>query len=262
MATYVDLAQVRMWFDEDGGGDGTTTLLLHGGLANAETWGMQREALAAGRRVLLPEQRGHGHTADVGDIDYELMSKDTIEFIEAVPGGPVDLVGWSDGGNIGLHVALQRPDLVRKLVVIGSNFHYEGVLPALVEGMGGDENEDEPDMLRDMYRAVSPDGPDHWSVLKAKVVHLWKTAPTLTEADLATIEQPVLVIVGDDDAIYTHHTIAMYDALPQGQLAIVPGSSHLVPVEKPDAVNRLIIDFLDDGAVVSMFPIRRAGAVT
>jgi pimeloyl-ACP methyl ester carboxylesterase len=250
-----------MWFDEDGGG-GTTTLLLHGGLATADTWGMQREALAAGRRLLLPEQRGHGHTADVGAIDYELMTADTVEFIETVAGGPVDLVGWSDGGNIGLHVALRRPDLVRKLVVIGSNFHYSGAHPALVEGTGHEENEDEPDMLRDLYRAASPDGPDHWPVLKAKVVQMWKTAPTLTEADLATIDRPVLVLVGDDDAVYLHHTIAMYEALPQGQLAIVPGSSHLVPVERPEFVNRLIVDFLDDGAVVSLFPIRRAEAAT
>jgi pimeloyl-ACP methyl ester carboxylesterase len=261
MATYVDLGTVRMWFDEQGGGGGTTAVLLHGGLCTADTWMMQLEALGAGRRLLLPEQRGHGRTADVGDVSYELMTADTVAFIEAAAaGGPVDLVGWSDGANIGLHVALRRPDLVRKLVAIGSNFHHEGTIPAFLEGTTGDEEEG-ADMLRDLYQAVSPDGPEHWPVVKAKLLDMWRTSPTLTEAELATIDRPVLVLVGDDDAVFLRHTVALYEALPQGQLAIVPGTSHLVPIEKPDLVNRLIVDFLDDGAVVSMLPLRRAGAV-
>ena len=113
-------------------------------------------------------------------------------------------------------------------------------------------------MIRDMYEAVSPDGPDHWPVIKAKLLDMWRTSPTLTEAELATIDRPVLVLVGDDDAVFLHHTVALYEALPQGQLAVVPGTSHLVPIEKPDLVNRLIVEFLDDGAVVSMLPMRRA----
>jgi pimeloyl-ACP methyl ester carboxylesterase len=259
MGTYVELGSVRMWFDEQGGGPGTTAVLLHGGMATADTWGMQVGALGAGRRLLLPEQRGHGHTADVGEVSYELMSADTVAFLEATARGPVDLVGWSDGGNVALHVALRRPDLVRKLVTIGSNFHHDGTIPALLEEMG-DEQEG-GDMLRDLYEAASPDGPDHWPVIKAKLLEMWRTGPTLTEADLATIDRPALVLVGDDDAVFLRHTVALYEALPQGQLAIVPGTSHLVPIEKPDLVNRLLVDFLDDGAVVSMLPMRRAGAL-
>ena len=255
MAKHVDLGAVRMWFDEQGGGAGTATVLLHGGMCTADTWGMQVEALGAGRPLLLPEQRGHGPTADVGEVSYEVMAADTAAFIEAVANGPVDLVGWSDGGNLGLLLARTRPDLVRKLVVIGSNFHHEGTVPALIEGMAEEQGSD---MLREAYQAVSPDGPDHWPVIKAKLLEMWRTGPTMTEADLATIDRPVLVLVGDDDAVFLRHTVAMYEALPQGQLAIVPGTSHLVPIEKPDLVNRLIVDFLDDGAVVAMLPMRRA----
>jgi pimeloyl-ACP methyl ester carboxylesterase len=259
MGTYVDVGSVQMWFDEQGGGGGTPAVLLHGGMCTADTWSMQVEALGAGRRLLLPEQRGHGHTADAGEVSYDLMAADTVAFLEAVAGGPVDLVGWSDGGNVGLHVALRRPDLVRKLVVIGSNFHHEGVIPALLEGMSSED--EDADMLRDLYQAASPDGPEHWPVIKAKLLEMWRTGPTLTTADLATIDRPVLVLVGDDDAVFLRHTVALYEALPQGQLAIVPGTSHLVPLEKPDLVNRLLVDFLDDGAVVSILPMRRAGAV-
>lgn len=255
MAGYVDVGAVQMWFDERRGGEGTTTVLLHGGMCTADTWVMQLDAIAAGRRVLLPEQRGHGHTADVGEVSYELMAADTIAFLESVAGGPVDLVGWSDGGDIGLLVSLERPDLVRKLVVIGANFHHEGTRPELLDGAAED---DEGSMLRTGYEAVSPDGPEHWPVIKAKLLDMWRTGPTLTTDDLARIDVPTLVLVGDDDAIHLAHTVALYESLPQGQLAVVPGTSHLVPIEKPDLVNQLVVDFLDDGAVVSMLPMRRA----
>jgi len=113
-----------------------------------------------------------------------------------------------------------------------------------------------------MYVALSPDGPDHWPEIKAKLLRMWRSSPTLTTADLRRIEVPTLVLVGDDDAVAIGHTIALYEALPAGQLAVVPGSSHLVPIEKPDVVNRLLVDFLDDGAVTSMIPLRRSAAPT
>jgi pimeloyl-ACP methyl ester carboxylesterase len=137
---------------------------------------------------------------------------------------------------------------------MGSNFHHEGVVPKLLEGMEGDDS-----MLRAPYEAVSPDGPEHWPVITEKLVALWRVAPTLTVDDLARIPVPVLVLVGDDDAVFLSHTVAMYEALPQGQLAVIPGTSHLVPIEKPALVNQLVLDFLDDGAVVSMIPMRRSG---
>ncbi len=256
MGDHLDLGAVRMWFDERGGGDGVTTVLLHGGTANADTWMMQVDALAAGRRVLLPEQRGHGRTADPGETSYELMAADTIAFLEAQAGEPADLVGWSDGGVIALLVTLARPDLVRKVVTIGSNFHHEGNILEFLEGMrDADEGEN---ILRDMYATMSPDGPEHWPVITGRLQQMWRTSPTLTTDDLASIDVPVLVMVGDDDAIRPEHTQALYEALPQGQLAVIPGSSHLVPIEKPALVNQLILDFLDDGAIVSMVPIRRS----
>lgn len=257
MGDYLELGDVRMWFDERGTGDGPPVALLHGGMCTADTWMMQVDAVADRRRVLLPEQRGHGHTADVGEVSYPVMTADTIAFLEAVAGGPADLVGWSDGGNIALHVALERPDLVRKVVTIGSNFHHDGTLPQFFEGVeqAGDDGEN---MLRDMYDAVSPDGLDHWPVLQAKVLAMWRTGPILTVEDLRRIHAPTLVLVGDDDALHLSHTVELYESLPQGQLAVVPGSSHLVPIEKPALVNQLIVDFLDDGSVVSLLPMRRA----
>ena len=257
MGAYLEIPTgVRLWYEDEGAGDGPPAVLLHGGMVNADTWAMQVPALSGSRRVVRPEQRGHGRTADPGDITYELMAQDTVAFIDQLVGGPVDLVGWSDGGVVALHVALARPDLVRKLVVMGTNFHHDGTLPEFLAGAESDDD----DMARGMYEPLSPDGPEHWPEFKAKLLRMWQTSPTLTVADLARIAAPALVLVGDDDAVSMAHTVALYQALPAGQLAVVPGASHLVPIEKPDLVNQLVRDFLDDGSVVSIIPMRRAAS--
>jgi len=85
------------------------------------------------------------------------------------------------------------------------------------------------------------------------------TEPTLTTDDLALIAMPALVLVGDDDMIEPAHTQALYESLPNGQLAVVPGASHVVPYEKPALVAQLVAEFLASGGeVATMMPVRRA----
>src|SRR2546423_7166139 len=111
MGEYVTINGLKTWFDEDGTGD--PLVLLHGGMCTNETWGAQTSAFAERFRVLAPERRGHGHTADVeGPLTYADMAADTIGFLDEVVGGASHLVGWSDGGIVGLLVAAARPDLV------------------------------------------------------------------------------------------------------------------------------------------------------
>src|SRR3954454_13047340 len=110
MGQYVDINGVNTWYDEVGSGE--PLILLHGGLCTNETWGSQMPTLAEHFRVLAPERRGHGHTADVeGPLNYTAMATDTIGFLDNVVGGPACLVGWSDGAIVGLLVAQERPDL-------------------------------------------------------------------------------------------------------------------------------------------------------
>ena len=132
MGKYVEIDGVNTWYDEEGRGE--PLVLLHGGLCTNETWGAQTPAFAERFRVFAPERRGHGHTGDVeGPLTYAAMTTDTIGFLDKVMEGPSHLVGWSDGGIMGLMVAIERPDLVRKLVVIGSNYDTAGVVPEAVE---------------------------------------------------------------------------------------------------------------------------------
>lgn len=179
-------------------------------------------------RVLAPERRGHGHTPDVdGPFSYDDMAADTIRFLEAVVAGPAHLVGWSDGGIIGLIVAMRRPDLVRKLVAISANFDTSGVPEEILSHfLSMQPDSEDLAMLRSMYEAASPDGPDHWPVVFAKFIEMASREPHIP--------------------------------IPNAELVIVPGTSHFLTMEKPDVVNRLILDFIQKDPSPTMMPIRRA----
>ena len=259
MGEYVELPGVRTWYEVEGQGD--PVLLLHGGFVTNETWGAQRADFAADHRTFLPERRAHGHTPDVeGRLSYYDMASDTIDFLTSVVESPAHLVGWSDGGIVALLVAIERPDLVRKIVVTGANFKPVpeiGMAEALDEL---DADAPEMEMFRAMYEAASPDGAEHWPVVVGKMVEMSRTEPDIPMEDLGRIGSPTLVVVGDDDFVPLEHTIELYRAITNSELAVVPGTSHAHFMEKPSLVNRIVLDFLDNDPVPTMMPIRRATA--
>lgn len=263
------------WYTVQGAG-AETVLLLHGGLSNSDalldTIG---GPLGEHRRVAAFDRRGHGRTADTpAEFHYESMVDETIAVIEHL-GGPVHVVGWSDGGIVGLLLALRRPELVERLVAIGTNFHWN-VLPDLAgpasdgdgtpaggDGDRGDGPADDPIVafMAAAYAERSPDGPDHFAVVAAKGFHLFGIEPELTVDDLANVSVPVLVMVGDDDLVPLSHTADFFAGLPEAQLAVVPGASHALPMEHPEEVVGLIERFLGSAVPpVTMMPVRRSGA--
>jgi pimeloyl-ACP methyl ester carboxylesterase len=256
---YVELPGVRTWYEVEGQGE--PVVLLHGGFCTNETWGQQRADFAANHRTFLPERRAHGHTPDVeGPLSYHDMAQDTIDFLASVVGGPAHLVGWSDGGIVALLVAIERPELVRKIVVTGANFK-----PAPQIGpteMLDELTADAPgmEMFRSMYEAASPDGAEHWPVVVGKMAEMLRTEPDIPIEDLGSISAPTLVLVGDDDFVSLEHTIELYRAIPNSELAVVPGTSHAHFMEKPSLINRIVLDFLDNDPVPTMVPVRRAAA--
>lgn len=260
MGEYVDLPGVKTWYEVEG--DGEALLLLHGGLCTNETWEAQRAAFTSTFKVFFPERRAHGHTPDVdGPLTYQDMAADTIDFLDQVVGGPAHLVGWSDGGIVALLVAIARPDLTRKVVAVGANFlpaPQASVVPDMLDHLSADDPA--LGMFRSMYEASSPDGAEHWSVVVDKATTMFRTQPTITTSDLAKITAPTLIVASDDDVVTLEHTIALYRAVPDSQLAIMPGTSHALLMEKPDLANRVILDFVQNDPIPTMIPIRRAPA--
>jgi pimeloyl-ACP methyl ester carboxylesterase len=250
--TYLDVDGVRTWYAEQG--TGQPMLLMHGALTDSSEFGATAPALAGRFRVVMPERRGHGHTPDVaGPISYDVMAQDTIAFIAALGLGRVHLAGHSDGANVAMLVALARPDLVDRMVLISGNFHHDGLLGSLdADELGANE------FLAAAYGEVSPDGPGHFPEMVAKIGRMIASEPTLTTQDLARIPARTLVMAGDDDEIRAEHTLALYRAIPDAELAIVPGTSHALIMEKPALCNQIMIDFLTTEPVPTFMPVRRA----
>ncbi len=254
MSQYVEVGGIRTWYEELG--EGEPVVLLHPGGAgvDARAWGPNLPALAERFRVLTPERRAHGRTPDVdGAITFELMADDTIAFLDAVVGEPAHLVGCSDGAIVALLVALRRPDLIRKLVFVAGVFHRDGWEPGVI-----DPANTPPAFLERLYGELSPDGPEHYQVVVAKVAKMHLEGPTLAAVDLNRISSRTLVMIGDDDEVRLEHAIELYRSLPESELAIIPGTSHGLLVEKPTLCNTLIMDFLTTDPMQTMAPIRRA----
>ena len=242
---YVDAGGLNTYYEVNGAGD--PLLLLHGGFCPAETFDGLTPGLAEAYRVYLPERRGHGRTPDVdGPITYEIMAQDTIAFMDALDIRDAHVVGYSDGAVVGLHVALQRPYFVSKLVLIGQALNHDD-LPAQVQEIlrEGMTPEILPPFLRELYASVSPDGPEHFDVVFEKLKATWETAPSFELSELEHLSVPTLFMLGDGDMVTVEHAGAVQRAIPDAQLAVVPGASHGLPMEKPELVSRLVVDFLD-----------------
>ena len=254
MEHHVELGGVRTWYATHGAGD--PLVALHPGLVDARAFGPNLEVWAGRFQVFTPERRGHGHTPDVeGPLSFEQMAADTVAFIEAVVGRPTRLLGVSDGAIVALLTAVRRPDLVTRLVVVAGPAHHQGWLPEAI-----DPANETPVFMHEAYGEVSPDGIGHYSVVLEKMAETHLVEPTLTPADLGRVGCRTLVMLGDDDEVRLEHAIEMYRSLPDAELAIVPGTSHGLLVEKPELCDRIILEFLEQDPVATVAPIRRRKA--
>ncbi|MEV6243953.1 alpha/beta hydrolase [Lentzea sp. NPDC051838] len=159
------------------------------------------------------------HRVDQATQDHMEMAEQTVAFLETT--GPAHLLGCSDGATIALLTAHLRPDLVHKLIVVCGVFHHDGWDPA------------------------------------TELTPMHHRSPSLTAQDLSTLPTRTLIMIGDDDEVTLEHATAMFRALENAELAVVPGTSHGLLHEKPGLCNAMIVDFLTNEPVETYAPIRR-----
>jgi pimeloyl-ACP methyl ester carboxylesterase len=221
--------------------EGEAVLLLHGGLSKTSSWDyLVVPPLEDEFHVFAYDRTGHGFTGDQkGSLHFEFQAQEAIAYLDDVVKEPAHLIGYSDGGIIALLVAIARPDLVKSIVAIGANFHYSAPLSDFEEAFVSEEDQAE-------YNLISPDAPGTLLEKIIRMNQIWKTEPDISVDDITSIQCPVLVMAGDDDVIKHDHTIALFEALPLGQLAIIPGTSHGLIKEKPALAMAVIMQFLED----------------
>ena len=241
MAQYLNVAGHQLYCYE-WENNGEAVVMLHGGLSQTSHWDSQvLPAIEDDFHPFAYDRTAHGFSGDrEGSLHFDYQTNEAISYLENIVKGPAHLIGYSDGGIIALMVALRRPELVKSIITLGANFHHNGTLPLPdFDGLVSPEDQEE-------YERTSPDAP-HTLVEKiTRMMKIWRSEPNLTSSDLAKIQCPVLVMAGDDDVIAHSHTIELFENIPLGQLAIIPGTSHQLIKEKPAIAQLLMREFLED----------------
>lgn len=235
--------------------NGEPVILLHGGLSHTAKW--ERKILPAVATTHEPfayDRTAHGYTkVRAGYMHFDFQVKELVAFIKTVVKKPVHIIGWSDGGNIGLLAAIKYPKLVKSLVGIGMNYTYDTELSFDLNNV---EVSDEEIAI---FKKMTGQEPKLLLEIKKKAFKVWATEPKLRLANLKKIKCPVLVVAADDEPFASKMTFQMYEAIPNGRLAIIPGTSHNLVGEKPKLLHAVIKDFYKSlDFPITKMPNRRA----
>lgn len=238
---YADANGVRYYYEIHGKGE--PLLLLHGGLGSIDMFGPALPALAKNRRVIAVDLHGHGRTA-LGERPISLpdIGNDMAVVLKQIGVGQVDVLGYSLGGGVGFRLAVQHPQMVRRLAMVSAGYAQDGFYPEMLPqqaavGAGMAEMMKETPMYKS-YVAVAPKPEDFPRLLDA-MGELMRRPYNWAE-DVKTLKMPVMLVYGDSDMIRLDHVVEFYNLLGGGlkdagwqrehmsptRLAILPNLTH------------------------------------
>jgi pimeloyl-ACP methyl ester carboxylesterase len=244
-STHVELGDITMYFEALGAGE--PLILLHGGFGSADVWANQIPVFSEHYYVITPDNRGQGRTTDSDEpISYHLMSEDTIRLMDYLGINSAYIVGWSDGGSIGLDLAIHHPERVKALVAFGATINPDGNQEAFLENIRTLTVSDLKLWLGSKYLNMMPD-PERLPLIFEKIRTMWFTEPNFTAVQLAAITAPTLIMDGEnDDVIRPDHAKVIADGIPGSELLILTNTGHYTPIERPEYWNKAVLDFLRD----------------
>jgi len=245
---YIDIGDIQIYHAMFGTGD--PVILLHGGMTDHSSWFFQIKELAKHFWVITPDTRAHGRTTDSDDpLSYQLFASDVTQLMERLGIKRASFIGWSDGGCTSLVLALKYPELVNKLILIGTPYQTSNFYPEIFESFSNVDPNDIPKDFKFIKRAYEKVAlnPENWPILIEKEMDLAKREPNFTLDQLKTIECPSLIIDGENEHLYPIKVIQdMTEAIPDARLELIPNGNHLVLMEQSKMVNKLIVDFLNN----------------
>ena len=248
----VDLGTHRLAYADIGSGE--PILFMHGGLMDHQSWGNQLP-LAGDFRLILPDTRGHGLSggADL-PATYAAFAEDVIGLMDSLGLAHATLVGFSDGGCSALHAAIDHPDRVDGLVLIGTPYSLASYNDGVVEHFRAMRQEGFEASARPLVREVVRKMRAHmseaeWDAYWQRIIKgLWLSEPNFPLADLAAISAPTLILHGEHErSVSLQCSQDMAATIPDCRLVVVPGAAHSAAQDEPAFVNEAIRRFL--GAV-------------
>ena len=217
-------------------GEGEPLLMIHGNGASIASFAFQIDHFKSKYKVIAMDSREQGKSGSSDTrMTYEVMTDDLAALLDHLGVGPVDVLGWSDGGIEALLLGIRHPDKVKKLAAMAANLNPS--LQAVYPETDG--------MVKSITATLTPEAlatPDGKKL--SKLVDLMANQPNIDPKQLAKITAPTLVLSGDQDLIRLDHTVAIFNALPNAELAVFPNSTHAVPIDDPDLFNATVEQFL------------------
>ncbi len=231
---FADINNIKLYYETYGSGQ--PILMIHGNGGNIASMSDQIKFFSPNHRVIIADSRGHGKSEiGTGKLTYEQMSEDFNSLLDQLNIKSVYILGWSDGGIIGLLLAINHPDKVTKLAIMGANLNPSAAYDWALKWAG-----QEFEKVNQMIEKGDKSQP--WDVLKQQLGLLEKQ-PNIPVSDLKKISAPTLVMAGDKDVIRTEHTIQIFENLPNAHLCIFPGSTHMIPQQNAGLFNRTVANF-------------------
>jgi pimeloyl-ACP methyl ester carboxylesterase len=241
---FADVRGISMFYSVYGKGKGTPILLIHGGMSSSDVWSFEVPTLAQSHEVIVADSRGQGRsTRGLAWLTYHRMAEDYVALLAQLKIDKVTLVGWSDGGIIGIDIAMHHPKLLDRLFAQAPNVTPGGLTsipeidpPPLSETLSsnGEEQPDPAVQARNKQMA------------RERVFRrLWATEPNYSDGDLAKIHVPTEIVIGDHDpVIRPEHAAHIAHTIPGAKLVVLKDVGHPAHSQDPKQYLKAIQDFM------------------
>jgi len=235
VGAYLKLKDASLYYEIYGKGE--PLLLLHGNNQSINNYTAQIPILAKTFQVIAVDTRGQGQSTDEskGPLTYEQFAADMKQLLDALHITKANILGWSDGGNTGLIMAIKYPDYVKRLAVTGA------VLNSSTDAIDAKVLEIISQRLKDLK-----DDTDKFSLQQKRLLTLLLDEPHISVESLKSVKAPTLVMAGDKDIVKETHTRLIAESIPNSKLIIFPDATHDVPKDKTMEFNDVIRSFLID----------------
>ena len=243
----VSIFNKKIYYEEYG--EGTPLILLSGGGLSRSIKDFENciPGLAKHYRVIAPDSPGQGRSEQADTLTYGVLLEFTSRLIDSLKIDSAYVMGWSDGGIVGILLAEKRPDKIRKVIAVGANNGIRRAIPPdipfdSVYPMTLDYFEKNNKELIERYTKMLP-RKDWRKFMNDANAMVYQKESYFSDSIYGRINIPVMIVLGDRDDIIVEHGLEMHRLIKGSELCILPNTTHEVFSEKPDLINKIAIDF-------------------
>jgi len=219
---HAEINGINMYYEIYG--QGQPLVLIHGGGSTIQTsFGRIIPLLASRRQIIAVELQAHGRTSDRNsELSFEQDADDVAALLKSMGITNAEIWGFSNGANTALQIAIRHPQLCRSIIAGSPLLKKDGAFPRFWEFMKQGTFEQMPQAYKDAFLAVTPDTTKLMTMYQKcanRMIHFKE----FSDAEIQSIQAPVLLVNGDQDVATSEHIVAMSKLIPNCRLAIIPG---------------------------------------